>query len=88
MEIDHYLHTEFLGPQAFLQDIFLAVPYVLRIHPHPEAQRIESQRFHQSRAIHLRTGSGIEFIAFLFHLRVPADVGALRKGRLRRLPTI
>ena len=85
MEINHYLHAEFLRPQTFLEDVFLAVPSFLGIHPDSESQRVESQRLHQSGTIHLHTGCGIEFIAFAFHFRVPADIGTLRECRFRGL---
>ena len=71
--------------QTFLEDVFLAVPSFLGIHPDSESQRVESQRLHQRRAIHLHTGYGIEFIAFAFHFRVPADIGTLRECRSRGL---
>ena len=76
VEVDHQPHSECLGTLRLYYDILLSAPAVFRIHPYPQADRVEADLLHQGGTFHFRAGGIVELHPVIFHLSHPTDVRA------------
>ena len=78
VEVYHYRHPEVARSRRLHQQVFAAVPVAVlrRVHPHPEAQRVQSEFFHQFAAFAPFAVFVVEILAVGFVFRRPAYIRA------------
>ena len=81
MEVYHQREAESLSPARLLQDVLLAVPSSLGIHPYPQTDGVDAtfvaEKAHTFGLLAVRI---VEFLTLGFQLGQPADVCAKGKG--------